>query len=89
MEISSKVSSLTYVLIYYNNTNMHTKYNFQNYQSYMCTYPIQQLKHKQEGSLPKCPLLHVYITSTTKQKLTQRHVVKMTSPTCVHTLYNK
>ena len=38
-----------------------------NYQSYMCTYPLQKHKNKQKGSLPKFPVLHVYIPSTKTQ----------------------
>ena len=38
-----------------------------NAQSYMDKYTAQQKRHKQEGSLPKFPVLHVYIPSTAAQ----------------------
>ena len=49
------------------NTNITTKDCWQNSKSYMCTYPIQQHKHKHKVSLPKFAFLHVYIPYTTPQ----------------------
>ena len=72
----------------YYNKNINKKSLFQYSQSYMCSYPLQKQKHKQKGSLPISPVLHVYIPSTTTQSLTERLFDKMTSLTCVHTIYN-
>ena len=48
--------------------NIITKDHFQNAQSYMCTYPIQQHKHKEKGPFPKFPSLHMYITYTKTER---------------------
>ena len=85
----SKITILTCVHTLYNNTNINTKACFQNSQSYMCTYPLQQHKYKHKVSLQKFPVLHVYIPSTKTQAQTQRIVTKTTSLTCVNTHYNK
>ena len=55
---------------------------------YMCTYNMHQHKHKQKRIIKKCPVLHVYIPYTTTQTYTKRFVAKITSLTCIHTLYN-
>ena len=68
--------------------NINTKALFQNSYLYMCKYPLQQHKHKHKGSLPKFPVLHAYIPSTTTQAQTQNIDAKIPSLTCVHTLYN-
>ena len=54
----------------------------------MCAYHIRQHKHKQKRIMQKCPVLHVYIPYTTAQTYTKRFVDKITSRTCIHTLYN-
>ena len=46
---------------------MNTKAHCQYAQSYMCTYPIQQQKHKHKRLLQKLPFLHVYIPYKTTQ----------------------
>ena len=51
----------------YNNRNMNKKAHFQYAQSYMCSYPIQQQKHKHKRLFQKLPFLHVYIPYTTTQ----------------------
>ena len=71
----------------YNNTNMNKKNRFQNTQSYMCTYYIQQKKHKHKVYLTKFPVLYFYIPSKTIPTQTQRLVTKIPSITCVHNLY--
>ena len=95
-KLVSKIPSLTCFHTLYNNTNINTKARCKNAQSYMCTYPLQQKKHKHKGSLPKLsvlhvliPSLHVYIPSTKAKKRTRSLFAKITSLTCVHTLYNK
>ena len=64
----AKITSLICLHTLYNNTNKNTKACCQNDQSYMCTYPLQHHKHRNKGLLPKLPVLHVYILSTTTQK---------------------
>ena len=54
----------------------------------MCTYPLRQHRYKHTWSLPKCPVLHLCITSTTTKILQKRFFSKMPSLTYVHTLYN-
>ena len=57
-----KITSLTFVHTIYNNTDINTNFLCKNHQSYICTYPLKQHKHKHKGSLQKCPILNVYIT---------------------------
>ena len=83
------MQSLTCVHTLYNNNSINTKYRFQNSQYYMCTYPLQQLRNKNEGSFPKFPVLHMFIPSTTKQTYTQRLASKMSSLKCVNILYEQ
>ena len=65
----SNIPGLEFVYNLYCNTNIKTKASFQNDQSYMCIYSLQEPKHKHKVSLPKLPVLHVYIPSrTTKHK---------------------
>ena len=72
----------------YNNTNINIKTHCQNSQSYMCTHPLQQRKHKHKDSFPESPLLHVYIHYTTTQTQKQRIIAKIPSISSLHTLYN-
>ena len=67
---------------------INTKVRCQNYQSYMCKYPIQQHKHKQKISLPKSPVLYVYTPSKTTKTLKERIFTKITSLICAHTFFN-
>ena len=50
--------------------NMNTKSYYQNAQSYMCKYPLEQQKTKtKKGYLLKIPVLHVEIPSTTTKNI--------------------
>ena len=62
-----KIPSLTCVNILYNNPKINKKALFQKVQSYMCTHPLQNHKHKHKSSLTKFPFLHMYIPSTKTQ----------------------
>ena len=84
----SKIPSLTCVHTFYNSTSINTKARCQNYQYDICTYPLQQRKHKHKVLLKKIPVSHVYLPSTTTQTLAQRFNNKTTSITFVITLYN-
>ena len=53
----------------------------------MFKYPLKEHKNTNKLSLPKLPVLHMYIPYTTTQTLTQGLVAKIPSLTCVHTLY--
>ena len=64
--IVAKISNLVCVHTLYNNTNIK-KDCLQNSQSYIFTYPLKQHKHRHKGLLPKLPVLHVNIPSTTTQ----------------------
>ena len=51
--IIAKITSLTCEHTLCNTTNINTTAQFQNDQSYMCRFLLQQLKHKHIGSLKK------------------------------------
>ena len=79
------MTSHTCVHTVHNNTNMNTIACFQNYWSYICTYPIQQQKHKYLSSTapsikpskyPITLLFHVSIGST----YTAPSIVPITPP---------
>ena len=79
------MTSLKCVHTLYNKTSINVKAHFKQSQSYIYTHPLQLHKHKYKGLLPKIPVLHVYIPSTTTQEYTQILIAKITSHTCVHT----
>ena len=53
----------------------------------MCTYPIQQHKHKNKGYLAKMPGITCVHTLYNNTNINTKFVYKMTSIACVHTLY--
>ena len=55
----------------------------------MYTHPIQQHKHIQKGLLPKPPVLHAYILSTTKRTQTQTLIATFPSLTCLPSYLKK
>ena len=63
----AKIPSITFYHILYNNTRINTEVCYQNSQSYMYTYPLQQYKHKSKFWFSKFQVLHVYTPSKTPQ----------------------
>ena len=80
--------SLKYLHTLNNRKNINTKDCFQNGQFYMCTYRLKQHKQKHKYLFPKFPVLPLYISYTSTQKLTQSLKDKVLIITCEHTLYN-
>ena len=81
------MSCLTCVQTLRNNTNINTNADYRNALSYMCTYHLEQHKHKNKGLFPKLPVFHVYTPYTTAQKSTKRLIAKIPRLICLYTLY--
>ena len=88
-QLNKKIPNITFVHTHSQNTNVTPRIAFQNAQCNMCKYPLQQHKHKDRFSLPKCPVLHVYMPYTATYTQAQNLISKFSSLTCLHTLYNK
>ena len=82
-----KISSLTCVHTLTNNTNINTKYSFQNSHSYV-NIPSTTTQHNTQLPIAKIHIFTCLQTHYNKTKRTSKYRCLNTSLTCVHTLYN-